>query len=62
MHLNFRNYLAETAIKLAKEGDYFEVTKLWKILRNPFDEQPAFEKYTQEAPDWARNIQVTCSS
>jgi uncharacterized protein YdiU (UPF0061 family) len=58
----FRNYLAETAIKLAKEGDYFEVIKLWKILRNPFDEQPAFEKYTQEAPDWARNIQVTCSS
>jgi len=54
--------LAETAIKLAKEGDYFEIIKLWKILRNPFDEQPGFEKYTHEAPEWARNIQVTCSS
>ena len=57
-----RNYLAETAIAKAKQGDYSEVVKLREILSKPYDEQPENETYSAPAPDWASNIAVSCSS
>ncbi len=58
-----RNYLAETAIRKARdERDFSEIEHLRKLLSRPFDEQPEFEDYAQEPPDWAREIAVSCSS
>jgi serine/tyrosine/threonine adenylyltransferase len=57
-----RNYLAEVAIRNAKEKDFSEVTKLLKILEKPFDEQPEHEAYAQLPPDWASELEVSCSS
>ncbi len=58
-----RNYLAETAIQKARdEHDYGEIERLRSILSRPFDEQPEFEDYAKEPPDWARKIAVSCSS
>lgn len=57
-----RNWLAETAIKHAKEKDFSEVERLLTCLRNPFDEQPEFEAYAALPPDWARHLEVSCSS
>jgi uncharacterized protein YdiU (UPF0061 family) len=58
-----RNYLAETAIRKARdERDYTEIERLRSILANPFDEQPDFNDYSQEPPDWAKEIEVSCSS
>jgi hypothetical protein len=32
------------------------------LLRRPFDEQPEFERFAGEPPDWAGAICLTCSS
>lgn len=58
-----RNYLAQTAIsKAEKERDYSEVDCLLRLLATPFDEQPEMESYAAPAPEWARHIEVSCSS
>jgi uncharacterized protein YdiU (UPF0061 family) len=57
-----RNYLAQTAIARAQNGDYSEVAKLLDILSRPFDEQPGHEAYADLPPDWAAHLEVSCSS
>jgi len=58
-----RNYLAQIAIdKARREKDYSEIDRLLSCLRNPFAEQPEFEMYAGEPPDWAKTIEVSCSS
>ncbi|MDA8254325.1 MAG: YdiU family protein [Betaproteobacteria bacterium] len=58
-----RNHLAEIAIRRAADDrDYSEVNRLHALLARPFDEQPEFESYAAEPPDWARKIEVSCSS
>ncbi len=57
-----RNYLAQQAIAAAEQGDYSEVVALDKVLQKPFDEQPEFEAYAQQPPDWAQHIELSCSS
>jgi uncharacterized protein YdiU (UPF0061 family) len=57
-----RNYLAENAIRLAKDKDFTEVARLARALRRPFDEQPEFEAYAGLPPDWASGLEVSCSS
>lgn len=58
-----RNFLAQRAIEAAEGGDYSKVNMLFEILKRPFDEQPEHEaEYAGPAPDWAREICVSCSS
>jgi uncharacterized protein YdiU (UPF0061 family) len=58
-----RNHLAEIAIRRATDArDYSEVNRLHALLTRPFDEQPEYETYAAEPPDWARKIEVSCSS
>ncbi len=58
-----RNHLAEIAIRRAADDrDYSEIARLHALLTHPFDEQPEFESYSAEPPDWARQIEVSCSS
>ena len=63
-----RNHLAETAIRQARGGtggakhDFSEVARLLKVLERPYNEQPEFEAYAQEPPDWARTLELSCSS
>jgi uncharacterized protein YdiU (UPF0061 family) len=58
-----RNHLAEVAIRrAADERDYREVNRLHTLLTRPFDEQPEYAAYAAEPPDWARQIEVSCSS
>ncbi len=58
-----RNHLAEGAIRKAvDERDYAEIETLRSLLENPYDEQPAFERYAAHPPEWASSIQVSCSS
>lgn len=57
-----RNYLAQIAIDKAEQQDYSEVDRLFRLLQKPFDEQPGMEQYAAPPPDWARDIQVSCSS
>ena len=57
-----RNHLAEVAIRDAQRGDFAEIERLLKVLERPFDEQPEHARYAAHPPDWARQIEVSCSS
>jgi uncharacterized protein YdiU (UPF0061 family) len=58
-----RNYLAQVAIDRATQAqDYTEIGRLFKLLQDPFTGQPGMERYAEPPPDWARGIQVSCSS
>ncbi|MDT3708370.1 MAG: YdiU family protein [Thiobacillus sp.] len=58
-----RNHLAEIAIRRATdERDYSEINRLHALLARPFDEQPEHEAYAAEPPDWARRLELSCSS
>ena len=57
-----RNYLAQIAIEKAQNKDFSEVAKLLQILEKPFDEQAENEKYAALPPDWANDLEVSCSS
>jgi uncharacterized protein YdiU (UPF0061 family) len=57
-----RNHLAEAAIQKSKKGDHSEVETLFKLLQSPFEEHSQFEHYANLPPDWAANIEISCSS
>jgi serine/tyrosine/threonine adenylyltransferase len=57
-----RNYLAQVAIEKAQQKDFSEVAKLLAILEKPFDEQSENESYATLPPDWASELEVSCSS
>jgi uncharacterized protein YdiU (UPF0061 family) len=58
-----RNHLAQVAIdKATQQKDFSEIDRLLKLLQRPFDEQPEFEAYAAPPPDWAKGIEVSCSS
>ena len=56
-----RNWMAQLAIDAAEKEDYSIANELYEILKQPYDEQPKFEKkWFQKRPEWARN-RVGCS-
>jgi uncharacterized protein YdiU (UPF0061 family) len=57
-----RNHLAQRAIEQASVGDFGAVRALHEVLRRPYDEQPEQAAYAALPPDWARHIEVSCSS
>ncbi|MBT5073605.1 MAG: YdiU family protein [Kordiimonadaceae bacterium] len=57
-----RNYLAQMAIQNSETGDFSELHRLYDVLKSPYDEQPHNERYAEEAPQWGRNLQISCSS
>ncbi|MCB5362995.1 YdiU family protein [Pusillimonas sp. CC-YST705] len=57
-----RNYLAEQAIRGAERDDPTEIDVLMRLLRTPCTEQTGAQAYAQAAPDWARELSVSCSS
>jgi uncharacterized protein YdiU (UPF0061 family) len=57
-----RNYLAQIAIEKAQNKDFSEIERLCKVLERPYDEQPGNEKYAELPPDWASQLEVSCSS
>jgi len=57
-----RNHLAEQAIALARQHDFSMVQSLHDALQRPFDEQPEHADWCNFPPDWASQIQISCSS
>jgi uncharacterized protein YdiU (UPF0061 family) len=57
-----RNYLAEKAIALAKQGDFSEIDRLLTLLQAPYTDQPKYEGYDLPASPEAGGIVVSCSS
>jgi uncharacterized protein YdiU (UPF0061 family) len=57
-----RNHLAELAIRAAREGDTRVIDELLGALRDPYTEQAAYAPYAGLPPDWASDLEVSCSS
>ncbi|CAN5401084.1 YdiU family protein [soil metagenome] len=57
-----RNYLAQLAIEKAQKKDFSEIYKLLDILQKPYDEQPENGSYANLPPNWASQLEVSCSS
>ena len=57
-----RNYLAQVAIEKAQNKDFTELARLLAVLQRPYDEQPEHEAYAALPPDWASDLEVSCSS
>ena len=60
-----RNYLCQTAIDAAEQGDFEEVRRLLKVMERPYAEQPGMEKYARLPPAWAYRpgvCMLSCSS
>jgi serine/tyrosine/threonine adenylyltransferase len=57
-----RNYLGEQAIAKAKLKDFSEIETLLKLLQAPYDEHIGYERFADLPPDWAANIEISCSS
>ncbi|KAK8940864.1 hypothetical protein KSP39_PZI010675 [Platanthera zijinensis] len=60
-----RNYLCQSAIDAAEQGDYAEVRRLLRVMERPYDEQPGMEKYARLPPAWAYRpgvCMLSCSS
>jgi protein adenylyltransferase len=57
-----RNWVAESASRRARDGDFEELRRILRCLAHPFDEQPEFEAYAAPPPDWAGGMEVSCSS
>jgi uncharacterized protein YdiU (UPF0061 family) len=57
-----RNHLAEVAIRKAQTGDFSEIETLYTLLKSPFEDHPGFEAYANLPPDWASQLEISCSS
>ena len=57
-----RNWVAETAIRSARQGNLDELEAVLDCLRRPFDEQPRYARFAAPPPDWACSLEVSCSS
>ncbi|KAL6976720.1 hypothetical protein U1Q18_025506 [Sarracenia purpurea var. burkii] len=60
-----RNYLCQSAIDAAEQGDFEEVRRLLKVLERPYDNQPGMEIYARLPPAWAYRpgvCMLSCSS
>ncbi|MGQ9723942.1 MAG: hypothetical protein ACUVVU_01015, partial [Tepidimonas sp.] len=56
-----RNHLAQLAIERAQAGDLHGVGELLQALLHPYEE-PADAALTAFAPEWAKRLQISCSS
>ena len=58
-----RNYLAQKAIEKAEKGDFFEVTRLFDLLKDPYDDLEKYQNmgYDKKAPNTTK-ISLSCSS
>ena len=57
-----RNHLGESAIRAAREKDFSLVGNLLKVLQSPFDEHAQWQSFADFPPEWARSIEISCSS
>ena len=57
-----RNYLAQEAIQTAEHGDLSVLNLLIEVLQNPYTEEKKYDKFSEIPPEWAKKIEISCSS
>ena len=55
--------MSEVAIREAEDlKKYEEIDVLFRLLKKPFDLHNDYDSYDSEPPDWAKNLELSCSS
>jgi uncharacterized protein YdiU (UPF0061 family) len=57
-----RNHLGEIAIRQARQGNFSALARLQNALEHPFEEVAGQEDLAAFPPDWASQIEISCSS
>jgi uncharacterized protein YdiU (UPF0061 family) len=57
-----RNHLGEIAIQRAREGDFSRLQRLQAALEQPFAALPGCDDLADFPPEWAAQIEISCSS
>jgi uncharacterized protein YdiU (UPF0061 family) len=57
-----RNHLGEITIQRAREGDFSRLQRLQAALEQPFDALPGCDDLADFPPEWAAQIEISCSS
>ncbi len=57
-----RNHIAQEVIVAVEGGDFTLLRELAQVLQAPFDSWAGHEAWAEDAPDWARQLEISCSS
>ena len=57
-----RNYMAQEVIEAAENSDYSSLETLIEVITFPYDELEKHEHFACRSPDWAKNLEISCSS
>ena len=57
-----RNYMAQEAIEAAKNSDFSALETLIEVISSPYDGLKKFEHFSNRSPDWAKDLEISCSS
>ena len=57
-----RNYMAQEAIEAAENLNLSMLETLIQVITHPYDELEQFEYFASRSPDWAKDLEISCSS
>jgi uncharacterized protein YdiU (UPF0061 family) len=57
-----RNWVVQEAILSAEQGNDALVHEVFDAVRHPFDDDPRYDKWASAPPEWAKHLEVSCSS
>ena len=57
-----RNHLLQQAIEAAQKGDNEPLNLLLDALSDPYQVKPGSPQFYEQPPEWAKHIELSCSS
>ena len=57
-----RNYMAQEVIEAAESSDFSSLETLIEVITSPYDELEQYKHFANRSPDWAKNLEISCSS
>ena len=57
-----RNYMAQEVIEAAEGSDFSALETLIEVITSPYDELEQYKHFANRSPDWAKNLEISCSS
>ena len=57
-----RNYMAQEVIEAAESSDFSSLETVIEVITSPYDELEQYKHFANRSPDWAKNLEISCSS
>ena len=57
-----RNYMAQEVIEAAESLDFSALETVIEVITSPYDELEQYKHFANRSPDWAKNLEISCSS